>query len=426
MSRALRGVAFTFLAAIILCPPSLLSAQGPIHHEGKSPNQIYRYGQFDVPSGPVSIPGTPVAPRGDITGAYAVYDTLLTQSNFVAAGDLENDGYNDVVSSSYYDGVIAILHQSPQTHSLQLVARWDVTVGGARNGVGDVYIEDMNSDGLKDIVAFDLLNGLVAIFLQTSQYGVFDRTQVDIGYFYNRGGVGDLNNDGHQDLMWTNENKVYVAYQTGSGFAPPVIFSVPIPPWRIMALPIVGDVNGDGLPDLIAVDGYSISLFVWESPTWQLQIFASPMNGPTEVTVGDLDGDGVQDIVAPGSGTDTVGVFWGPDLTSTLLTGGISYGNSRDVAIGDVDGDSRSELVVTDVQTYKLMIWKFTGRNPLLRIVSANAGPGQVLISDLNGDGLQDIAYGLAGYTAPPHAPVTVHYQVPPVKTYLPSILYSP
>jgi len=353
-----------------------------------------------------------------IPGSYTTYDTLLTQASYIAVGDLETDGFKDVVSSSYYDGYIAILHQSVTTHRLELVALWDVTQGGSTNGTRDVFIEDMNADSLKDIVVFDVLNGLVAIFQQTNEYGVFVRTQVSTGMSYNRGGVGDLNNDGLADLIWTEGQSAYVAYQISNGFATPAVFSVPSILYGILSQPVVGDVNGDGRADLIVVDGYSNQLHIWESPNMILRTMGAPNNVAENVAVGDLDRDGIADIAIPGGGTNQVAITWGGVFTTTTLSG---VGNLKDVAIGDINDDQFFELVATDQQSYHLVMWSFSGRIATLQVVPANVIPGEVVIADLNGDRLNDVAYGISGWTSPPHAPVTVHYQVP--KYFLPIIM---
>lgn len=390
------------LTALFLWQSPLVSGS---ELDGSKPaTDSFRYGQYDAVISPVPD----LTSFGNIPSTYTAYGTLLTQSGYIASGDLENDGYKDMVSSSYYDGYIAILHQSTTTHQLELVALRDVTQGGSTNGVRDVYVADMNGDCLRDIVVFDVLNGLVAIFLQTGEYGVFTRTQVDTGIMYSRGGVGDLNNDGFSDLLWTDERYVFVAYQTLTGFTAADTFSATYPPTRLMDQPAVGDVNGDGLADLVAVDGYSDALFVWESPTMQLRVLGAPSNVPENVAVGDLDGDGVEDIAIPGGGTDKVAVTWGGVFTTTTLVG---IGNKEDVAIGDVDDDGKLELVATDKQSYHLIIWDCDDRNCSRQIIDANVIPGDVVISDLDGNGLNDVAYGIAGYTSPPDAPVTVHYQ---------------
>lgn len=371
-----------------------------------SSSDLYYYGQFDTEVQQTTSGKTIVA---GIPSAYTQYNTTLTQVSYLGAGDLENDGYKDVVSSSFYDGYIAILHQNSSTHQLELVALWDVTSGGATNGVSDVYIDDMNSDCLEDIVVFDVYNQVAVIFLQTNEYGVFTRKPVNMGITISRGGIGDLNNDGHQDLVWTkSQESVYVAYQTETGFSAFQEFPIPTPPTRLVDQPAIGDFNNDGRADLAAVDGYSKSLFIWEAPAMQIQILGAPNNVPDNLSVGDLDGDLNADIAIPGAGTTTVNVTWGGTYTTTTLTG---IGNMEDAAIGDVDADAKLELVATDKQSYHLVIWDLDNRTVSRQVIDSYVGPGQVIIADLNGDGLNDVAYGLSGYTNPPSAKVTVHYQ---------------
>jgi hypothetical protein len=434
-----RALGFFLLLLCLWRSAFLLSAQGPVGSNTQPMKKIFRYNQYDIfydrsssadkvkyylypiiREAERSTPNWehPLSHAGVIPGSYTTYDTLLTQASYIAVGDLETDGFKDVVSSSYYDGYIAILHQSVTTHRLELVALWDVTQGGSTNGTRDVFIEDMNADSLKDIVVFDVLNGLVAIFQQTNEYGVFVRTQVSTGMSYNRGGVGDLNNDGLADLIWTEGQSAYVAYQISNGFATPAVFSVPSILYGILSQPVVGDVNGDGRADLIVVDGYSNQLHIWESPNMILRTMGAPNNVAENVAVGDLDRDGIADIAIPGGGTNQVAITWGGVFTTTTLSG---VGNLKDVAIGDINDDQFFELVATDQQSYHLVMWSFSGRIATLQVVPANVIPGEVVIADLNGDRLNDVAYGISGWTSPPHAPVTVHYQVP--KYFLPIIM---
>lgn len=418
-------------AGILLFGPKTALSNSQLA-ELKDGTYKYRYGHFDIHldlaqghkttyySDRTDNEPKVVSPEGDIPGAYSEYDTFLTQASYLAAGDLESDGFADLVSSSYYDGYIAILHQLTTTHQLELVALWDVTDGGATNGVRDVYIRDMNDDGRNDIVVFDVLNELIVIFVQTDEFGVFLRTQVETGITYSRGGVDDLNNDGLADLLWTEGFYAYASFQIpdSGGFTTKQTFTADMAPTRFLDQPVAGDVNGDGLSDLVAVDGYARNLMIWKTPDWQFSSLYAPNNVPKNVALGDFDHDNIQDMAVPGGGTNQVVVTWGDAFTTTALT---AVGNMYDVAIGDLDNDDALELVATDKQSYHLAIWNFVERNATLHVIQANVIPGQIIVADLNGDGLMDVAYGIAGYTAPPHAPITVHYQMR--KMYLPLVI---
>jgi len=59
---------------------------------------------------------------------------------------------------------------------------------------------------------------------------------------------------------------------------------------------VIADLNGDGKPDIIAVDQGSSELAWYENPGWQRHVIASNVPSPINAAAADLDGDGVPEI----------------------------------------------------------------------------------------------------------------------------------
>src|SRR6185503_16809427 len=113
---------------------------------------------------------------------------------------------------------------------------------------------------------------------------------------------------------------------------------------------------------------------------------------PFSATTGDLDGDGARDVVTANWDESNVSIFYGNG--DGTLRQGVSLdaaGNVLNVAIGDLNGDSRPDLAAMSDYGYVSVLLNGGGR-------SFGAKADYPLISrylalgDLNRDGILDLA----------------------------------
>jgi photosystem II stability/assembly factor-like uncharacterized protein len=121
----------------------------------------------------------------------------------------------------------------------------------------------------------------------------------------------------------------------------------------------VADLDGDGKPDLVAANNTN-NVSVFRNTSTPGSIDASSFaprvdfavgNRPYQVTAGDLDGDGRLDLVAANNSSNNISV-----LRNTGSPGNLSFdrqdfgmvGAPQGVAIGDLDGDGRPDVVATN------------------------------------------------------------------------------
>src|SRR5207248_3171314 len=124
----------------------------------------------------------------------------------------------------------------------------------------------------------------------------------------------------------------------------------------------VGDVNGDGRPDLLVANRTSDTvsgLLNRPAPGATSPSFAPASNfgagsHPYSVAVGDVNGDGRLDLLVANNGSDTVSVLLNttaPGVTTPSFAPASNFGAGSgpiSVAVGDVNGDGKPDLLVAN------------------------------------------------------------------------------
>ncbi|MBK8231384.1 MAG: VCBS repeat-containing protein [Candidatus Eisenbacteria bacterium] len=174
-----------------------------------------------------------------------------------------------------------------------------------------------------------------------------------LGYSVKAVGYGDLNGDGRTECITRDaayDLRVYEANPDG-------MFEITDTRMGSYHQCTVGDLNGNGRPELIAVA--STTLYVFEvSPEWQLPV--APVSMPimtmsslTAVVARDIDEDGCDDLVV--AGADGVCVVWG-DPSGPLGPGAffevpvefacIGEASVNQIGVAEVTGDTLLDVVV--------------------------------------------------------------------------------
>ncbi len=248
----------------------------------------------------------------------------------------------------------------------------------------------------------------------------------------------DMNGDGRLDLVVTNfcsscdNGFVSVFFGNGDGtFQPPVSYAAGAGHAMFLA---VGDLNRDGRPDIVTINRCSGTGCGGQSTvgvllnngdgTFQSQVsYGSFGYGNAGVAVGDVNGDGIPDVVVA---NECVGSGCVHGNVSVLLGNGngtlqapVTYGtggkHSWVVALGDFNGDNKLDIVVgnywAESCTYNpcpagtVGVLLGNGDGTFQGPVTYDSGgeqPYAVAVGDLNGDGKLDIIvanYYLRGST---------------------------
>ncbi|MCU0707694.1 MAG: S8 family serine peptidase [Pirellula sp.] len=330
----------------------------------------------------------------------------------VEFGDVNNDGNLDMVTSNGF---------SDYQLSIRL-GNGDGTFGN-NNGFGSIYsyrldfaLADVNGDDLLDVIGTNYYGGFnsSSVFVQLGNGdGTFqDAIGFFAGYYNYSVAVGDITGDGIPDIVTTvQDNRLYLLPGNGDGtFGDLAQYQVGSFPTDV-ALADVDGINGLDIVTSNLYGGYEgRSLSILENQGNGLfgdAIHYAAGFDNIAVAVGDLNGDGAPDLVTANYYSTTVQVLFNSNDNTGNFGVPIEYSasgyNASSVVLGDVDGDDVLDIVTGSFynQFFSAGMVSILTNNGDGSFGSAEAvesayGTRDIALADLNADGKLDIA--AAGY----------------------------
>jgi hypothetical protein len=295
-----------------------------------------------------------------------------------------------------------------QPHVIYPSGSWPEVVAG-----GDFTGDGRTDAALSTSFDWDAPNdNRVHLFAQTAS-GVLTRTQrVAAGGNPSALARGDFNRDGRPDLVVANqdEDTLGVLLQSGGALSAMITYTAGVGPDGVA----VGDFNGDLRDDVAVSHAVSQSVAIYfqqadgtlAAPAY-LDVSSAGFN---DTAAGDINGDGWDDLVllrGAGHGSDQVAIFYqqshalGAPVYRTAEDGGfLPHG----LAVGDVTGDGRDDVVVTaggNVPQAYLNVFPQKSSGTLAitpTVYAAYHLPEAVEVGDVNHDGRNDVVLVHAGW----------------------------
>jgi hypothetical protein len=243
-------------------------------------------------------------------------------SNYqVGAGDFNNDGKIDIIGNNG-NGIYIAFNTSTGPGNFNFTNRIYITNVGVR--CTGIQIADVDGDGKTDFLGSQGSTNRAVSIRNTTANGSFTPS-FEAPEYWNSGGaypyrsmIADFDKDGKIDFtscnfygatnvaIWRNTSIV-----GNISFAPTVNFSSPTRNYRIG----VGDVDGDGYPDVVTkslgVNVFSVYRNTSSAPgaisfAPRIDYSSSRQAEVSGIVIGDLDGDFVPDIATSGISSNTI------------------------------------------------------------------------------------------------------------------------
>ena len=368
---------------------------------------IGRHVEFNARNTSMSAQISVLPGRGDGTFKDMVIHVPSQATSMTQTHDFDHDGQSEIVEV-HRDGT----DYTAEVHRWSGDGRFTSTPLPFQPAytLSNLAFEDVDGDGLDDLIGFGKSNGVSVIYVFRSiADGAFappERVFSAADVVFVR--VGDINGDGRPDLVTTDARVgsyaivVYLANADGT-YGDAVVTPLPGNPYKLQ----VADIDGDGLDDAIA----------YVTTVNQFQVHSGSASGalinataPTGISnlydfqVLDLDGDGWLDLVTVVASTDRVIVNYGQEPVGEPA---VRFEAAVVMVIGDepqqffavdLDDDNDLDLAVRDSRGRAVSVLRNDGARTFVHtLVSMPASSlTDLVVTDVDGDGKLDLA-GAAG-----------------------------
>jgi hypothetical protein len=325
----------------------------------------------------------------------------------VALGDFNGDGLNDIAAISSKDNSPVYMFFQGPDHKIS-----GMSTLALDQPAYSLVADDFTGDNLSDLlISQSYYTNTLDLYRQLNPVTIppFSKTNISSGYGIEGLTLSDINKDGLGDVVGYSSDPLIgfyyeLMYQSPSGcLSTPVRFKPPYGGFRFA----LGDVNGDGLPDIVTIAFNKTPIIEVSkgTPSGFAFDYTIPLAGfgPEGIAVGDVNGDGLEDVVLTYN--------WNvPDSRILILLQGQdhklvpqepieSFDLPRNPVIVDINGDGKKDIVIAHGSYIGVYL---QGENGTLLpeqifwvdYIQIDDYHRSIVVGDVNGDGKPDVVIG--------------------------------
>jgi hypothetical protein len=290
----------------------------------------------------------------------------LDWSTEIRVADMDGDGKKDIVTTKYIatdTGYVSVFRNISTADSIKFAPQVDFK---SVAGISNIEVFDIDGDGRMDIIAQgqgsnrilrNTSSGAGDISFENSPYNLPASIAIAV--------CEDFDGDGKKDIITGGALTLYCLQNTSTpgniSFASPFAFYYASVDdhdvWTISA----GDIDGDGKNDLFIVNSGNSSgayAILRNTSTGSNISFANTefLTGglPSFGSLGDMDGDGKPDLLLGDLYSNNISIFKNLSTVGSISFAPVQYYsvlNHRIMAIGDLDGDHKPDIVLSTGQS---------------------------------------------------------------------------
>ncbi len=322
-----------------------------------------------------------------------------TLSHGLATGDLNGDGWEDIVTT--------IQNELQETNYVSILfgvgdgtfwAPVDYEVGPDPTAV---EVGDVTGDGLLDIIVANGGENTLSVLENLGDGAFAALPKLFVGYAPSDLALGDLNGDGALDIVAANatDNTVSILLSNGTGgFLDQDVYDVGAAPAAVA----LGDFDDNQRIDVVVANSEDDTINVLlneenirtKATQFALQAAIAVGDAPAALAAADLTGNGTVDVVVVNTGDNNISVLSG--MGGGTFAAPLNYsvgGAPSDVKIAALDNNATLDVVVTNAADDTVSVLFTRPDESLQPPVEYGVGdaPGYLVLSDMDNNGVVDI-----------------------------------
>ncbi|KLT64046.1 FG-GAP-like repeat-containing protein [Pedobacter sp. BMA] len=335
----------------------------------------------------------------------------------ISAGDLDGDGRKDLVYVNLGSNILYICPNMGRTELLNNNSFTTTISLQTKSGSENVAIADMDGDGKQDIIVLE--SGLISIYKNNLTSGfradAFTRVEIPLGQSGGKLAIGDMDGDGKPDIVLGFLNLQIYKNECSPNQILPASFSniTTIPAFGSFNRITIEDMNNDGRPEIIAGGNSNSFVSIFSNqvinnilsstsfPITKLEVGSSSM-----LAIGDVDQDGLKDLITISGTTKYLNVYKQNSGSTNFTNSSLQLiskhyigADPKDVLANDIDGDGRVDFVTVSKSDNRVSVFKndfsfSVANNSWFKIITLYQfaqTPYALLAEDLNNDGIPDL-----------------------------------